>query len=76
MWFSMGPTPMRARQAEQALAGKRLDDVDIDAVAELAVTDTAPFDDQHATAEYRRTVGRRLLAKALHEALARKEEAA
>ncbi len=76
VWFSMGPTPMRARQAEQALAGKRLDDVDIDAVAELAVTDTAPFDDQHATAEYRRTVGRRLLAKALHEALARKEEAA
>lgn len=75
-WFSMGPTPMRARQAEQALAGQRLADLNIDAVAELAVADTAPFDDQHATAEYRRTVGRRLLAKALQEALAHREEAA
>lgn len=76
VWFSMGPTPMRAREAEQALMGQHLDNLNFNAVAERAVADTAPFDDQHATSEYRRTVGRRLLIKALQEALGRQEEAA
>ena len=30
---------------------------------------TAPFDDTHASAEYRRTVGRRIFARTLGEAL-------
>ena len=69
-WFGMGPTPMRARAAEQALLGQALAGVDPAAVAEAAVGDTAPFDDHHASAEYRRTVGRRLFARTLREALA------
>ncbi len=68
-WFGMGPTPIRASSAEQLLMGQRLDAIDPQAVAEAAVTDTAPFDDQHATAEYRRTVGRRLFTRTLREAL-------
>jgi carbon-monoxide dehydrogenase medium subunit len=67
-WFGMGPTPIRARRAEQALQGQSLDAIDVDAIAELAVSDTAPFDDQRASADYRRTVGRRLFARTLREA--------
>jgi carbon-monoxide dehydrogenase medium subunit len=68
-WFGMGPTPIKARQAEAAMLGKPLAELDVKALAELAVQDTAPFDDHHASAEYRRTVGRRLFARTLNEAL-------
>jgi carbon-monoxide dehydrogenase medium subunit len=68
-WFGMGPTPIRARAAEQMLLGRPLDGVDPQAVAERAIADTAPFDDHHASAEYRRTVGARIFARTLREAL-------
>lgn len=68
-WFGMGPTPMKARQVEQALVGQPIANLDARALSDLAIADTAPFDDLHATAEYRRTVGRRVFAKALTEAL-------
>jgi carbon-monoxide dehydrogenase medium subunit len=68
-WFGMGPTPIVARSAEAALIGKSLDMIDPEAIAELAVADTAPFTDHHASAEYRRTVGRRIFARTLREAL-------
>ncbi|CAN7269068.1 xanthine dehydrogenase family protein subunit M [Phenylobacterium sp. LjRoot225] len=68
-WFGMGPTPIKARQAEQALIGQPLDAIDARGIAELAVADTAPFDDHHATADYRRTVGRRIFARTVSEAL-------
>lgn len=68
-WFGMGPTPIRARAAEQALLGQAIDAIDPKAIAESAVSDTAPFDDKHASAEYRRTVGRRIFASTLREAL-------
>ncbi|MFC4251259.1 FAD binding domain-containing protein [Sinimarinibacterium flocculans] len=68
-WFGMGPTPIKARQLEAALVGQRVDALDAGALTELAIADTAPFDDLHATAEYRRTVGRRVFAAALGEAL-------
>jgi carbon-monoxide dehydrogenase medium subunit len=68
-WFGMGPTPIAARQAEAALLGKSLADIDPRAIAKLAVADTAPFDDHHASAEYRRTVGWRIFERTLREAL-------
>lgn len=68
-WFGMGPTPMRAQAAEQMLIGQSLADIDPQAVAECAVGETAPFDDKVVSAEYRRTVGKRLFAKSLGGAL-------
>lgn len=68
-WFGMGPTPMRARAAEQMLLGQELVAIDVQAVAECAVAETTPFDDQHVSAQYRRTVGTRLFASALREKL-------
>lgn len=68
-WFGMGPTPVKAKQVEAALIGQSIDALDVRAFADLAIADTAPFDDHHATAEYRRTVGRRVFADALSETL-------
>jgi carbon-monoxide dehydrogenase medium subunit len=74
-WFGMGPTPMKARQVEAALIGQSIAGLDTRAFAELAIADTAPFDDHHATAEYRRTVGRRVFARTLNEALGTRQVA-
>ncbi len=74
-WFGMGPTPIRAKTAEQMLLGQALDTIDPEAIAERAITDTAPFDDHHASAEYRRTVGKRIFARTLREALKSREAA-
>lgn len=74
-WFGMGPTPVKARQAETALVGKSLSAINPDDIAALAVADTAPFDDHHASAEYRRTVGKRIFARTLRESLDLKEAA-
>ena len=68
-WFGMGPTPIRAKAAEQMLLGQSLDRIDPQAVAERAIADTTPFDDHHASAEYRRTAGTRIFARTLREAL-------
>lgn len=68
-WFGMGPTPIKARQAETALVGQAVDGIDVADIADLAIADTAPFDDHHGTADYRRSVGRRIFARTLSEAL-------
>lgn len=74
-WFGMGPTPIRARVAESALVGTSIATVDAEAVAAAALEGTAPFDDHHASAEYRRTVGRRVFARTLREALNQRQAA-
>lgn len=68
-WFGMGPTPIKARDAEQALVGQAIDAIDPAKIADLAVSETAPFEDHHATAEYRRRVGKRVFARTLGEVL-------
>ncbi len=72
-WFGMGPTPIRAKAAEQMLLGRSLDAINPQTVAERSVADTAPFDDHHASAEYRRLVGTRIFARTLREALSMEE---
>lgn len=69
-WFAMGPTPLRMDRLETALVGTSLKDLDPQAIADIALAETAPFDDHHASAEYRRTVGRRLFIRTLREAFA------
>ena len=62
-WFGMGPRALRARQAEAAMSGKDLHEIDIAALADLAIADTQPFDDKAASAVYRETVGRKIFAR-------------
>ncbi len=68
-WFGMGPTPIKARRAEEALTGLAVDAIDPAKIAEIAVGETEPFEDHHATADYRRRVGKRIFARTLGEAL-------
>lgn len=68
-WFGMGPTPVRARKVEEALVGQGVAGLDVQALAEFAIAESAPFDDHHATSEYRRTVGRRIFARTMSEQL-------
>ncbi|MFT4025951.1 MAG: xanthine dehydrogenase family protein subunit M [Novosphingobium sp.] len=68
-WFGMGPTPIKARQAEQALLGQAIDAIDPAGIADLAVGETDPFTDHHATADYRRRVGKRIFSRTLSEVL-------
>lgn len=74
-WFGMGPTPIKARKAEAALAGQALDAIDVAQIAALAISETEPFDDHHATADYRRNVGAKIFARALSEALETRQAA-
>ena len=74
-WFGMGPTPIHAAQAEAVLLGKPLSELDLSALADLALNPCAPFDDHHASADYRRTVGKRLFLRCLREALQLKDAA-
>ena len=74
-WFGMGPTPIAALQAETALVGQAVASIRPNAIAELAVADTAPLTDHHASAEYRRIVGLRIVARQLREKLDIREAA-
>jgi carbon-monoxide dehydrogenase medium subunit len=69
-WFGMGPTPIKVRAAERALIGATLADIDPEAIADLAIAETDPFDDHNATAFYRKTVGRRIFAQELKASVA------
>jgi aerobic carbon-monoxide dehydrogenase medium subunit len=51
-----GPIPLRARDAERALTGRRLDDPAIREAAALAAAATDPFDDLRGSAEYKRAM--------------------
>jgi carbon-monoxide dehydrogenase medium subunit len=68
-WFGMGPTPVRIAQAEAALLGQAPTSIDWPAIADLALAETDPFDDHAASADYRRSVGRSVFARALAETL-------
>ncbi len=53
---SVGPKPLRAEKAEQALVGKTCQETVLDNVAVLAVEASKPITDITASAEYRRKV--------------------
>jgi carbon-monoxide dehydrogenase medium subunit len=64
-WFGMGSTPLRAPSAEAALCGADIATLDLDEVAELALGDSDPFEDAHATIAYRCQAGRTILTRLL-----------
>jgi carbon-monoxide dehydrogenase medium subunit len=69
---AVGPTPIFAREASQALAGKRINDDAVERAAQLAIAASSPIDDMRGTAEFRRHVTgvltRRTVAKAIERA--------
>ena len=68
----MAATPKRARNAERAAAGLRLDEPAAwTAAADALADDFSPIDDHRASAAYRMRVARSLLSKALAEVAGR-----
>ena len=67
--LGLGAVPVRASQAEQAITGAAPGDLDMTATGLLAVADTDPPDDVHATSAYRRRVGAAMAAQALTAAV-------
>jgi carbon-monoxide dehydrogenase medium subunit len=64
----VGPTNIRAMEAEEALAGHALDDAAIDEAARLAAAAAQPRTDLRGTEEYKRNVVRVFTARALRKA--------
>jgi carbon-monoxide dehydrogenase medium subunit len=68
---SVASTPLRILAAEQALAGRRLDEGGLDEAAEAASHTVRPISDVRSTAGYRREAVRVLVKDALDKAAAR-----
>lgn len=66
-WGSVGPTVLRLRELESALAGTRLDPAVIADAVEVARRHLAPISDIRASADYRRLVAGKLLARFLED---------
>jgi aerobic carbon-monoxide dehydrogenase medium subunit len=62
-----GPVPLRARDAERSLVGRRLDDAAIREAAALAAAATDPIDDLRGSAEYKRAMAGVWTERALRE---------
>jgi aerobic carbon-monoxide dehydrogenase medium subunit len=65
-----GPVPLRARRAEELLAGRPLDDESIAAAAEAVGDDIAPVDDARGSAAYKREMAPVFAERALRQAIA------
>lgn len=65
---NVGMTPIKAKQAEAFLTGKKLDDATIQQAAELAASESQPMDDIRGSADYKRDLVRVLTARALQRA--------
>jgi carbon-monoxide dehydrogenase medium subunit len=68
---NVGPTPIRAVEAEAFLIGKGLDDKAIAETAKLAARAASPSADRRGTTEYKREMTRVLCGRALKAALER-----
>ena len=68
---NVGQTTIKARDAEQSLLGKQLDDASIHHAAELAAAAAQPVSDTRGPAAYKRAMVRTLTVRALRKALTR-----
>ena len=76
VYLSLGDGPMRAREAEQLLETRGVDEITIDEAAALAAAnEIEPTGDIHASESYKRHLARVLTRRALTEAWQRAGEA-
>lgn len=68
---NVGPTPIKAKRAEGALKGKRLDEGTVKQAAQAAAEEAQPTSDFRGSVEYKRDLVRVLTARALRKALER-----
>ena len=68
---NVGFTPIKAKQTEALLAGKKLDEATIQQAGEMAASESQPMDDIRGSADYKRDLVRVLTTRALKRALDR-----
>ena len=68
---NVGPTPVKARKAENFLRGKKLDEGNIKQAAQLASDESAPSADLRGPLEYKKGLVKELTKRALYLALER-----
>lgn len=68
---AVAPTPMRARQAEEIIRGKKIDDALIDKCAQVASDESRPITDVRASQWYRKEMVKVLTRRAIKEAIAK-----
>jgi aerobic carbon-monoxide dehydrogenase medium subunit len=69
--FSVGPVPIKARRAEEALLGRPVDAESITAARSAITEEVSPSDSVHGSADYRRHLSAVLLGRSLQEARSR-----
>ena len=67
----MGPTPVKARKAEEFLRGKKLDETSINRAAQLAADESEPSPDLRGPVDYKKGLVKELTKRALSRALER-----
>jgi carbon-monoxide dehydrogenase medium subunit len=68
---NVGPTPIKAKRAEEALRGKKIDGEAIKRAAQLASEESEPKEDLRGSEAYKRDLVRVLAARAISRALER-----
>jgi carbon-monoxide dehydrogenase medium subunit len=68
---NVGPTPVKARKAEEFLRGKKPDESDIAQAAQLAADESTPSPDLRGPVEYKKGLVKELMKRALTRALER-----
>jgi len=66
---AVAPTPIRARRAEEALRGKKLDERTVETAAEAAMGESRPISNVRGSADYRREMVRVLTRRAIAQAM-------
>jgi carbon-monoxide dehydrogenase medium subunit len=68
---NVGPTPIKAKKAEDFLRGKKLDDANIRQAAQFAADDAQPSSDLRGPADYKKALVKELARRALTRAAER-----
>jgi aerobic carbon-monoxide dehydrogenase medium subunit len=68
---NVGPTPMKARRAEDLLRGKKAEAITIAQAAQLAADDAQPSSDLRGPAEYKKGLVKELATRAISRAVER-----
>lgn len=68
---SVAPTIMRAKKAEEAIRGRKINDAALREMAEVAATEVDPIDDVRGSPDYKRELVKVLVRRAAEQALHR-----
>ena len=66
---AVGPTPMRAQEAEGILKGNKIDNAVIEKCAQAASEESRPITDVRASAEYRKEMVKVVVRNGINEAV-------